>query len=109
MRRILIEQARRKDRLKHGGGLQRVGLETVELAVEIPADNLLALDEALLRLAQQDAETAQLVKLHCFGGLTIEQAAEVLGQSARTAYRNWAFARAWLYREVRAFEIPPQG
>jgi len=108
MHRILIEQARRKDRSKHGGGRQRVELDVVDLAVEIPADHLLALDDALSRLAQQDAQTAQLVKLHCFAGLTIEQAAETLGLSARTAYRNWAFARAWLYREIRAIEPPPE-
>jgi RNA polymerase sigma factor (TIGR02999 family) len=109
MRRILIEQVRRKDRLKHGAGRRRVELDAVELVVEIPADNLLALDEALIRLAQQDAQTARLVKLHCFAGLTIEQSAEALGLSARTAYRNWAFARAWLYREIRAIEPPPEG
>jgi RNA polymerase sigma factor (TIGR02999 family) len=106
MRRILIETARRKGRAKHGGGRQRVDLERLELAVELPADHLLALDEALTRLAERDAPTAQLVQLHCFAGLTIEQAAEVLGLSARTAYRDWSFARAWLYREIRGSEPP---
>jgi RNA polymerase sigma factor (TIGR02999 family) len=101
MRRILVEQARRKGRLKHGGGQKRVALGGLEPAVELPVDQLLALDEALTRLAQRDAPTAQLVKLHCFAGLSIEQAAEVLGLSPRTAYRDWAFARAWLYRAVR--------
>jgi RNA polymerase sigma factor (TIGR02999 family) len=109
MRRILIEQARHKGRLKHGAGRQRVDLDVVDLAVEIPADHLLALDEALSRLAQQDAQTAQLVQLHCFAGLTIEQAAEALGLAARTAYRDWAFARAWLYREIQAIGPPLEG
>ena len=108
MRRILIEEARRKDRVKHGGGHQRVQLDVLDLAVEIPADHLLDLDEALCRLAQRDAQTAELVKLHCFGGLTIEQSAEALGLSVRTAYRNWAFARAWLYREIGAIEPTPE-
>jgi RNA polymerase sigma factor (TIGR02999 family) len=108
MRRILIDNARRKDRLKHGGGRQRVDLDAINLAVELPTDNLLALDEALVRLAAQDGQAAQVVKLHCFGGLTIEQAAEVLAISARTAYRDWAFARAWLYREIQGSEPPEE-
>ena len=108
MRRILIENARRKDRGKHGGG-RRMDLDALELAVELPVDNLLALDEALTTLAERDAQTAQLVKLHCFAGLSIEQAAEVLALSARTAYRDWAFARAWLYRAVRGTDPPAEG
>ena len=107
MRRILIENARRKDRGKHGGG-RRVDLDALELAVELPVDNLLALDEALTTLAERDAQTAQLVKLHCFAGLSIEQAAEVLALSARTAYRDWAFARAWLYRALRGTNPPAE-
>jgi RNA polymerase sigma factor (TIGR02999 family) len=106
MRRILIEQARRKGRVKHGGGQQRVELEGLELAVELPVDDLLALDEALKQLAERDAPTEMLVRLHCFAGLSIEQAAELLGLSPRTAYRDWAFARAWLYRAIRG-EDPP--
>jgi RNA polymerase sigma factor (TIGR02999 family) len=101
MRRILVEQARRKARIKHGGQQQRVELDGLELAVELPVDDLLALDEALTRLAQHDALTEQLVRLHCFAGLSIEQTAEVLGLSPRTAYRDWAFARAWLYRALQ--------
>jgi RNA polymerase sigma factor (TIGR02999 family) len=104
MRRILIENARRKDRLKHGGGRGRVELDAVDLAVAIPGDDLLALDEALNRLAVHDAQTAQLVKLHCFAGLSIDQAADTIGMSRRTAYRDWAFARAWLYREIQGAE-----
>src|SRR5262249_53864375 len=109
MRRILVENARHKGRLKHGGGRQRVELDAVELAVEIPADHLLALDEALTRLGARDPQTAQLVQLHCFAGLSIEQAAEVLAIAARTAYRDWAFARAWLYREIRGMDLPAEG
>jgi RNA polymerase sigma factor (TIGR02999 family) len=109
MRRILVESARRKGRGKHGGGRQRVGLEGLELAVELPVENLLAFDEALEALAGRDAATAQLVKLHCFAGLSVEQAAEALHVSARTAYRDWAFARAWLYRAVRGTEPPAEG
>jgi RNA polymerase sigma factor (TIGR02999 family) len=108
MRRILVENARRKGRGKHGGGRQRVDVDGLDLAVELPVDNLLALDEALAVLAQRDAQAAQLVKLHCFAGLSIEQAAEVLAVSPRTAYRDWAFARAWLYRAVRGAEPPAE-
>jgi RNA polymerase sigma factor (TIGR02999 family) len=108
MRRILVEQARRKGRIKHGGGKQRVDLYALELAVELPVDDVLALDEALRQLAERDAPTEQLVRLHCFAGLSIEQAAEVLGLSPRTAYRDWAFARAWLYRAIRGSEPPAE-
>jgi RNA polymerase sigma factor (TIGR02999 family) len=108
MRRILFENARHKGRAKHGGGRQRLDLDAIDLAVEIPAEDFLALDEVLTRLAERDAQTARLVQLHCFAGLSIEQTAELLAISPRTAYRDWAFARAWLYREVRGSE-PPQG
>jgi RNA polymerase sigma factor (TIGR02999 family) len=104
MRRILIENARRKGRLKHGAGHQRVDLEGLELAVELPVDNLLALDEALNELAKRDPQTAQLVQLHCYAGLSIEQSADLLGLSARTAYRDWSYARAWLYRKIAGDE-----
>ncbi len=106
MRRILVEQARRKGREKHGGSSQRVTLDDLELAVELPVADLLPLDEALTTLAERDPQAAQLVQLHCFAGLSIEQAAEVLGLSPRTAYRDWAFARAWLYRALRGVEPP---
>jgi RNA polymerase sigma factor (TIGR02999 family) len=109
MRRILIENARRKERVKHGGGRQCCDLDGLELAVEVPVDNLLALDEALTALAERDSQAGQLVQLHCFAGLSIEQAAEILGLSARTAYRDWAFARAWLYRALRGVEPPAEG
>jgi RNA polymerase sigma factor (TIGR02999 family) len=104
MRRILVEQARGKGRVKRGGGRQRVDLDAVPVALDFPADHLLALDEALTRLAGRDAQAARLVELHCFAGLSIEQAAEALGVSTRTAYRDWSFAQAWLYREIRGTE-----
>jgi RNA polymerase sigma factor (TIGR02999 family) len=104
MRRILVENARRKKRSKHGGRHQRLELEADAIAVQTPVDDLLALDEALTRLAERDAQSAQVVKLHCFAGLSVEQAAEVLAISARTAYRDWAFAQAWLYREIGNIE-----
>jgi len=100
MRRILIEKARGKGRLKHGGGRQRVNLEEILAADDTPANELLALDEALDRLEQADAEAAKLVKLRYFAGLTMTQAAEVLGISLRSTERNWTFARTWLHREL---------
>ena len=100
MRRILIENARRKRRLKHGGGRQRVELEDADLAIKEPSDNLIALDEALAKLTEEDKVVAELVKMRYFAGLTVEQAAEILGISRRTADRYWAYARAWLYQEI---------
>jgi RNA polymerase sigma factor (TIGR02999 family) len=101
MRRILIENARRKKRLKHGGELQRVELEAVELPMPMPDEELLALDEALDRLAAVDSRAADVVKLCFFTGLTQEQAARELGLSLSTAERLWSFARAWLFREMK--------
>ncbi|MHC4750798.1 MAG: ECF-type sigma factor [Planctomycetota bacterium] len=100
MRRILIDNARRKQRLKRGGGQHKVNLNDEELAVEGPSDNLIALDEALVKLAEIDKVKADLVKLRYFAGLTLEQAAGVLKLPERTAKRYWAHARAWLYRQV---------
>jgi len=101
MRRILVESARRKKRLKHGGQMQRVDMDEVELASPLPDDELLALDEALDRLATVDARAAEVVKLCFFVGLTQEQAANELGISLATAERLWSFARAWLFREMQ--------
>ncbi len=101
MRRILVESARRKNRLKRGGNLQRVELEQVQLAAPMPDDELLALDEALNRLGQTDARAAELVNLCFFVGLTQEQAAKELGVSISTVERKWAYARAWLFREIQ--------
>jgi RNA polymerase sigma factor (TIGR02999 family) len=100
MRRILIENARRKKRLKHGGDRQRVELLDEDLAIQDAPDELLALDAALANLALEDAAAAQLVKLHVFTGLSIEQVGELLGYSRATAYRHWNYARAWLRCEI---------
>jgi RNA polymerase sigma factor (TIGR02999 family) len=103
MRRILVENARRKRRLKRGGDRKRIGmdLDTADLAVDRVSDDLIALDEALAKLSEKDRVKAELVKLRYFGGLTGEQAAELLGISNTTAKRYWSYARAWLYREIR--------
>jgi len=106
MRRILVEAARRKKRLKHGGGLERMEVETVELPAPMPDDDLLALDEALTQLAQINPQAVELVKLCFFVGLTQEQAARELGVSVSTAERLWAYARAWLFRAIRKGSLP---
>ena len=100
MRRILIDNARRKQRLKRGGGQQKIDLNDIEPAVKAPSDDLIALDEALEKLAKMDKEKADLVKLRYFAGLTLEQAAGLLNLPERTAKRYWSHARAWLYRQV---------
>ncbi len=100
MRRILVENARRKRRIKHGGAQRRVDLNEAVLSIDGPAEELLAVDEALERLALEEPQAAELVKLHYFAGLSIDQAAEVLGVSPRKGYRIWAYARAWLYRSL---------
>jgi RNA polymerase sigma factor (TIGR02999 family) len=100
MRRILVDQARRKSSLKGGGGRQRVDLEEVEWNVGAPQDELLALNDALQKLEQMDKVKANLVKLRFFAGLTIPQAAEVLGVSSSTADNYWAYARCWLRLEI---------
>ncbi len=107
MRRILVESARRKKRIKHGGGLQRVDVDAVDVAMPVPDDELLALDEALDRLAAVDERAAEVVKLCFFVGLTQEQAAQELGISISTAERRWSFARAWLYREMERTRDDP--
>jgi RNA polymerase sigma factor (TIGR02999 family) len=98
MRRILVEVARRKKRLRHGGKLRRGALPADGPAVTNPVEDVLAVDEALGKLAAADPKAAELVKLHYFAGLTIEQAAGVLGVSVRKAFTVWAYARAWLFR-----------
>jgi RNA polymerase sigma factor (TIGR02999 family) len=101
MRRILIDHARRKHRARRGGGMRRIELDDLDdielVAGGGDADELLALDEALAQLAAADPRRAELVRLRYFAGLTLEQAAELLGISRATADRHWAFARAWLY------------
>jgi RNA polymerase sigma factor (TIGR02999 family) len=101
MRRILVDRAREKKALKRGGNLERVDIDAVELPSPMPDDELLALDEALDRLAAVDTRAAEMVKLCFFVGLTQEEAARELGVSVSTGERIWAFARAWLLREVR--------
>ena len=100
MRRILIENARRKKRLRRGGDKQRVEMQDADLAVEGPPDDLIALDEALTKLAEENPAKADLVKLRYFAGLTLEQAAEMLGISRATADRYWSYARAWLFDQI---------
>jgi RNA polymerase sigma factor (TIGR02999 family) len=107
MRRILVEAARRRKRLKRGGGLQRVDLEDVQLAAPMPDDELIALDEALDRLGQNDARAAELVHLCYFGGLTQDQAARDLGVSISTVERKLAYARAWLFRDIQNGQTVP--
>ena len=106
MRRILIENARRKRSLKHGGRFQRVDLDDVNVTVEDPSTSLIAMDEALTKLAQKDHGLAELVKLRYFAGLTLEQVAKIQGVSSRTARSYWAYARAWLHREITKADEP---
>ena len=105
MRRIRVERARRKAARRHGGGWRRVNLDEVQLAEETNSDLLLVVDEALSKLATVDRQAAELVKLRFFVGLSNVQAAELLSMSERTAKRNWAYARAWLLREIQS-EMP---
>jgi RNA polymerase sigma factor (TIGR02999 family) len=102
MRRILIDNARRKRALRHGGGQQRVDLEHVDLASATDGDQLLAVNDALDKLAAQSKSEAELVKLRYFVGMTLEESADALGISARTADNYWAHARAWLFHELKA-------
>jgi len=104
MRRILIDNARRKNRVRHGKGLARVDLDRVDLAIEADDDTLLRVDEALARLAAADPLKAELVKLRYFVGLSIPEAGCALGLSESTTKRYWAFARAWLYNELKRQE-----
>lgn len=101
MRRILVDRARERKAIKRRGDLERVDIDAVELLSPMPDDELLALDEALNRLATVDTRAAEMVKLCFFVGLTQEEAARELGISVSTAERVWAFARAWLLRDVR--------
>jgi RNA polymerase sigma factor (TIGR02999 family) len=101
MRRILVERARRRRRLKHGGNLNRHSTDEWNLAEEVPPDHVLAVDESLEKLAGIDGQAAQVVQLHFFGGMTLDEVAAALNISSRTAHRDWAFARAWLARILR--------
>jgi RNA polymerase sigma factor (TIGR02999 family) len=109
MRRILINRARDKKRLKRGGGWQRVDLDHLTVVDEATEEELLALDEALERLAQENPVCAELVQLRFFAGLTLDEAAASLGLARRTADRTWAYARAWLYEALSAGEASEPG
>lgn len=100
MRRILVDNARRKQALRYGGEFQRHGIDHLEPHVSLPDDRLLALDEALQQFAEQDPIKAELVQLRYFGGCTNDEAARMLGISSATAERYWTFARAWLFRKI---------
>ena len=108
MRRILVEQARRKRRVRHGGARKRIDLDEACSLVQPTSDDLLALDEALSRLASLNPVRAEVVKLRFFAGLTMAEVAQTLGISLPTANRYWAFARTWLYTELKG-EEPPAG
>ena len=101
MRRILIERARRKSRLKHGGDQERIDVETLDLAAALPDEKILLVDEALERLKTEDPETAQVVVLKFFGGLTNEEIVQITGTSDRTVRRQWDYAKAWLFKCIR--------
>ena len=102
MRHILIDSARRKRAIRHGGDLARVDIDEIQIAAEADHAELLAVHEVLDKLAAEDPQMAELTKLRYFVGLTFEEAAEVLGISVATAKRHWDYARAWLYVEIRS-------
>jgi RNA polymerase sigma factor (TIGR02999 family) len=106
MRRILLDRARDKRRLKRGGNWRRLRLEDIDLSIAEPLHDLPALDDALQKLAQEDPLCAELVKMRFYAGLTHEEAAATLGIARRTADRYWAFARSWLYDELSKGEEP---
>lgn len=105
MRRILVENARRKNRLRRGGDRQRIDLDDATLAIEALSDNILAIDEALTKLTEENRAIADTVKLRYFAGLSLEQISEIIGVSRRTVSSYWAYARAWLYREIAGEDI----
>jgi RNA polymerase sigma factor (TIGR02999 family) len=100
MRNILVDRARRKASVKHGGGRSRVALDDADLPIELPNEDMLALDEALTRLEAADPRKAKIVMLHYFGGLTLEETAGALDTSPRTVEREWRFARAFLFTQL---------
>jgi len=101
MRRILIERARRRQRIRHGGGQERVDVDDIQIAAPEDDDKLLQIHDALDRLAAEDKVRAEVVKLRFFVGLTDREVAEVLGLSERTVERHWAYAKSWLFRTIR--------
>ncbi len=108
MRRILVERSRRYRRIRHGGGRPRVPLDEAQGVIDADRTDLLALDDALTQLQQQDARLGDIVVYRYFGGLTNEQTADLLGISARTVRREWSYARLWLYKQVSGCEAPGQ-
>jgi len=101
MREILVDQARRKGRIKHGGGLKRIRADDVPLRIEPPEEDILALNEALDRLESDDRRKGEIVNLRYFAGLTTQETADVLGISTRTIEREWRYIRSWLYQQLR--------
>jgi len=101
MRRILIERARRKARIKHGGGHERVNIESLDIADAMPDEKILLMDEALERLKMEDPETARVVVLKFYGGLTNAEIVQITGTSDRTVRRQWSFAKTWLFNCIR--------
>lgn len=104
MRRILVDNARRKNRLKHGGNRARVEIDDVPIEAPELREDLLALDAALDKLKQVDGTAAELIQLRYFAGFTVNEAAEIMDVSPRTAERVWGYAKAWLHREIQAFD-----
>jgi RNA polymerase sigma factor (TIGR02999 family) len=100
MRRVLIDRARQKRAAKRGGGRKTLDIDAVDVATRADPDQLLAIDDALAKLARQDPAAARLVELRYFGGLTVDEAGKALGMSTATAYRHWKYARAWLHGEL---------
>lgn len=101
MRRILIDRARRKSSLRHGGGQERVDIAKIDLADSLPDEKILLVDEALERLKKEDPETAQIVTLKFFGGLNNEEIVKITGKSDRTIRRQWDYAKAWLFKCIQ--------
>jgi RNA polymerase sigma factor (TIGR02999 family) len=102
MRRIMIERARRKSRIKHGGGQQRVAIETIDIASALPDEKVLLVDEALERLEKEDPETAEIVKLRFFGGLNNNEIAKITGKNGRAIRRQWDYAKVWLFKFIQS-------
>jgi len=104
MRRILVDKARRKQGIRHGGKHKKIDMNDALLAIEEPKDDILAVNEALDKLAKEDTKLAEVIKLRYFGGLTLDQIAAIMGIGRRTADRYWALGRAWLYQEITRTE-----
>jgi RNA polymerase sigma factor (TIGR02999 family) len=104
MRRILVDRARQKDAQKRGGRRKKLDVDAIDVATQASPDQLLALDDALARLARMDSPAARLVELRFFAGLDVEEAGHALGMSTATAYRHWKYARAWLHNELLGSE-----